>query len=165
MDKLKKIIKEWLPYVVVLVLVLVIKYNVVAPIRVNGRSMYSTLKDGDIMILNIIGYKTSGVKRFDIAVVDNGKDYLIKRVIGLPGEEVEYKDNILYINGKEIKDKYGQGTTNNFKIIVGKNSYFVLGDNREDSLDSRYYGSFNKKKILGKTSFTLFPFNRFGNKK
>ena len=165
MDKFKKILKEYLPYVVILVLVLIIKYNVVAPIRVNGRSMNNTLKDGDIMILNIIGYKTSNLKRFDIVVVDNGKDYLIKRVIGLPGEEVEYIDNKLYINGKLVKDKYGNGNTSNFKVKVKNNSYFVLGDNREDSLDSRYYGFFNKKKILGKTNFTVFPFNRFGNKK
>ena len=165
MDKFKKILKEYLPYVVILILVLVIKYNVVAPIRVNGRSMNNTLKDGDIMILNIIGYKTSNLKRFDIVVVDNGKDYLIKRVIGLPNEEVEYKDNKLYINGKLVKDKYGNGNTSDFKVKVNNNSYFVLGDNREDSLDSRYYGSFKKKKILGKTNFTVFPFNRFGNKK
>ena len=165
MDKFKKILKEYLPYVIIIIVVLIIKSNVVAPIRVNGKSMYSTLKDGDIMILNIIGYRTSSLKRFDIVVVDNGKDYLIKRVIGLPGDEVEYKDNKLYINGKETKDKYGQGNTKDFKVKVKKNSYFVLGDNREDSLDSRYYGAFNKKKILGKTNFTVFPFNRFGNKK
>lgn len=165
MEKLKKIVKEWLPYVVVIIIVLIIKSNVVAPIRVNGRSMNNTLKDGDIMILNIIGYRTSSLKRFDIVVVDNGKDYLIKRVIGLPGEEIEYIDNVLYVNGKVVKDKYANGNTGNFKTKVKNNSYFVLGDNREDSLDSRFYGSFNKKKILGKTNFTLFPFNRFGNKK
>ena len=165
MDKFKKILKEYLPYVLIIIIVLIIKSNVVAPIRVNGRSMNNTLKDGDIMILNIIGYKTSNIKRFDIVVVDNGKDYLIKRVIGLPNEEIEYKDNKLYINGKLVKDKYGNGNTKDFKVTVNNNSYYVLGDNREDSLDSRYYGSFNKKKILGKTNFTVFPFNRFGNKK
>ena len=117
------------------------------------------------MILDIIGYRTSKLKRFDIVVIDNGKDYLIKRVIGLPNEEIEYKDNKLYIDGKLVKDKYGNGNTKDFKIKVEKDSYFVMGDNREDSLDSRYYGAFNKKNILGKTSFIIFPFNRFGNKK
>ena len=165
MDKFKKILKEYLPYVVIIIIVLIIKSNIVAPIRVNGRSMNNTLKDGDIMILNIIGYRTSELKRFDIIVIDNGKEYLIKRVIGLPNEEIEYIDNKLYVNGKEIKDKYGNGNTKDFKVTVNKNSYYVLGDNREDSLDSRYYGSFNKNKILGKTDFTVFPFNRFGNKK
>ena len=165
MEKFKKILKEYLPYVVIIILVLIIKSNVVAPIRVNGRSMYSTLKNGDIMILDIIGYRTSELKRFNIVVIDNGKDYLIKRVIALPNEEIEYKDNKLYINGKLIKDKYGKGKTKDFKVKLKKDEYFVLGDNREDSLDSRYYGPFNKKRILGKTSFTVFPFNRFGNKK
>lgn len=165
MDKLKKALKEYLPYVVIIIVVLIIKSNVVAPIKVNGRSMNNTLKDGDIMILDIIGYRTSKLKRFDIVVIDNGKDYLIKRVIGLPNEEIEYRDNKLYINGKEINDKYSKGKTEDFRVKVDNNSYFVLGDNREDSLDSRYYGAFNKKKILGKTSFTVFPFNRFGNKK
>ena len=165
MDKLKNVLKEYLPYVVIIIVVLIIKSNVVAPIKVNGRSMNNTLKDGDIMILDIIGYRTSKLKRFDIVVIDNGKDYLIKRVIGLPNEEIEYRDNKLYINGKEINDKYSKGKTEDFRVKVDNNSYFVLGDNREDSLDSRYYGAFNKKKILGKTSFTVFPFDRFGNKK
>lgn len=165
MEKFKKILKEYLPYVIIIILVLVIKSNITSLIKVNGRSMNNTLKDGDIMVLDIIGYRTSTLKRFDIVVIDNGKDYLIKRVIALPNEEIEYKDNKLYINGKLVKDNYSKGITKDFKTKVGKNSYFVLGDNREDSLDSRYYGAFNKKKILGKTSFIVFPFNRFGNKK
>ena len=165
MEKLKKIVKEWLPYVIIIIVVLIIKSNIVAPIRVNGRSMNNTLKDGDIMILDIIGYRTSKLKRFNIIVIDNGEDYIIKRVIGLPNEEIEYKGNKLYINGKVVKDKFANGKTSDFKVKLKKDEYFALGDNREDSLDSRYYGPFNKKKILGKTSYTIFPFNRFGNKK
>ena len=164
MEKFKKIVKEYLPYVIIIIVVLIIKSNIVAPIRVNGRSMNNTLKDGDIMILDIIGYRTSKLKRFNIIVIDNGKDYIIKRVIGLPNEEIEYKGNKLYINGKVIKDKFANGKTNDFKVKLKKDEYFALGDNRKDSLDSRYYGPFNKKKILGKTSYTIFPFNRFGNK-
>ena len=118
MDKFKKIVKEWLPYVVILILVLVIKINVASLIRVNGKSMNNTLKDGDIMVLDIIGYKTSKLERFDIAVVDNGKDYLIKRVIGLPNEEIEYKDNKLYINGQEIVEDFTHDITHNFYIIL-----------------------------------------------
>ena len=165
MDKLKKILKECIPYVIIIIVVVIIKMTIVSPIKVNGNSMKNTLKDGDIMILNMIGYKTSKVKRFDIVVLDNEKDYIIKRVIGLPGEIIEYHDNKLYVDGKLVKDKYGNGHTNDFSVEVPKDSYFVLGDNRGDSLDSRYFGSFNKKKILGKTNFTVFPFNRFGNKK
>ena len=100
-----KIIKEYGPYVLILIVVLCIRLYVVCPIRVNGSSMYSTLHDGDIMILNIIGYRTQGLKRFDIVVVDDGSEPIVKRVIGLPGEEVSYKNNKLYINGKLAKDK------------------------------------------------------------
>jgi signal peptidase I len=163
-NKIINIIKEIFPYIFIILLVLFIKSYIITPIKVNGESMMKTLHDGDIMILNIIDYKINGLNRFDIVVVDEGDEYIIKRVIGLPGEEVEYKDNKLYINKVEVEDKYAYGDTTDFDIVLGKDSYFVLGDNRENSLDSRYFGAFNKKKILGKTSLVLFPFNRFGNK-
>ena len=162
---MKKFLKEYVPYIIVIILVLLIKRFVVSPIKVNGDSMYSTLKDKDIMILNIIGYRFSDIKRFDIVVVDGKNEYLIKRVIGLPGEEIEYKSNKLYVNGKLVKDKYSKKTTKDFKTKVPKGSYFVMGDNRTNSLDSRYLGAFKKNKIMGKTNFTVFPFNRFGKKK
>ena len=116
------------------------------------------------MILDIIDYKIHGLKRFDIVVVDEGSELIIKRVIGLPGELVEYKNNKLYINGKKVNDKYASKETEDFSILVPKGEYFVLGDNRTNSLDSRVFGTFSKDKILGKTSMTLFPFNRWGNK-
>jgi signal peptidase I len=163
-DTIKKIIREYLPYILVIILVLLIKKFVVTPIKVNGESMMTTLHDGDIMILNIIDYKFNDIKRFDIVVVDEGDEYIIKRIIGLPGEEVTYKDNKLYINGKRVKDNYGSDVTEDFSVKVADDSYFVLGDNRTNSLDSRYFGSFKKSSILGKTSLVLFPFNRFGNK-
>ena len=88
----------------------------------------------------------------------------IKRVIGLPGEEIEYNGDKLYVNGKEVNDTYGQNVTENFKVSVPKNKYFVLGDNRQNSMDSRFFGPFKKEKILGKTKFVIFPFDRFGEK-
>ena len=165
MDKIKSIIKEYGLYIITIILVILVKKFVVSPIKVNGTSMMTTLHDGDIMILNIIGYKFEKIKRFDIVVVDEGNEYLIKRIIGLPGEEVEYKDNKLYINGKKVKENYGSQETEDFKVKVENNSYFVLGDNRTNSLDSRHFGSFSKNKIIGKTSLIIFPFNRLGEKK
>lgn len=161
---MKKIVKEYTPYALILVFVILIRLYVICPIRVNGSSMYSTLHDGDIMILNIIGFKTQGVKRFDIVVVDDGREPIVKRIIGLPGEEVSYKNNKLYINGKQVKDPYGKDVTEDFTYKV-KKGYFVLGDNRTNSKDSRYFGEFSKKQIKGKTNLIVFPFNRFGNKK
>ena len=162
---MKKFLKEYIPYVIVIILVILFKKYYYSPIKVNGDSMYSTLHDKDIMILDIVKYRHKDIKRFDIVVVDIEDEYIIKRVIGLPGEKVEYKNNKLYINGKLVKDNYGKGKTSDFYFKVPKGRYFVLGDNRGNSLDSRYFGAFKKNKILGKTNFTIFPFNRFGKKK
>lgn len=163
-NKKQSLIKEYLSYVIIIVIVILFKKFVFTPIKVNGDSMKNTLHDGDIMILNIIGYKTSGLDRFDIVVIKENNEFIIKRVIGLPGDEVKYKDNKLYINGKKINDKYGIGDTDDFAVKVPKNKYFVLGDNRENSLDSRYFGAFKEKSILGKTKLIIFPFSRIGNK-
>lgn len=164
-SKVKVFIKEYVPYIAIIILVILIKRYIVAPVKVNGSSMMDTLHNGDIMILNNTAYYFDDIKRFDIVVVRENKEYIIKRVIGLPGETVEYRDNKLYINDKLVKDNYGSEPTDDFKEKVGKNSYFVLGDNRTNSMDSRVFGTFKKKEIIGKTNLTIFPFSRFGTKK
>ena len=163
--KLSVFYHEYLPYIITIIIVLLIKKHVVSPIRVNGESMMNTLHDGDIMILDIVSLNFEDIKRFDIVVVKEKHELIIKRVIGLPGEVVEYKDNKLYIDGKKIEDPYPSKKTNDFKVEVSDNGYFVLGDNRSNSMDSRVFGEFSKKQILGKTKLTVFPFSRFGNKK
>ena len=94
-------------------------------------------------------------------------EYLIKRVIGLPGETIEYKDNNLYINGELIEENFNHKVTSDYVLneIIPDGYYFVAGDNRVDSLDSRVLGLMKEEDILGKTSLVLFPFNRFGVKK
>lgn len=161
---MKKVIKEVVPYLVIILVVVLIRSFLFTPIKVNGTSMNPTLKDGDFMIVN----KISKVDRFDIVVIKSkkSKEVLIKRVIGMPGETIEISDGIIYINGKKLKDKYGKGKTNDIAAIdIGDNEYYVLGDNREVSLDSRYFGSFKDSEIFGTTRLTIFPFNRIGNKK
>lgn len=162
---MQKFVKEYVPYIVIIILVLVIKRYVVTPIRVNGPSMLPTLKDKDIMVLNEVGYRTHGLKRFDIVVLDYKGEKLIKRVIGLPGEKIEYKDNKLYVNGKVVKEDFSHADTEDFdEIKVEKDRYFVLGDNRVNSTDSRIIGTVSIKDIRGTTKLTIFPFGRFGNK-
>lgn len=162
----KKVIRESLSYVLIIVIVVLIKVFIVSPIRVNGDSMYNTLHDKDIMILNEASYLFGDVERFDIVVIKGEEEYLIKRVIGLPGETIECRGNKIYINGKELKDKYAYSKTKDFEMVkIGKDEYFVLGDNRSDSLDSRVFGTFKGKDIKGKASFTIYPFKRFGLKK
>lgn len=131
--------------------------------------MYPTLDDKDIMILNKIGYEVDGLERFDIVVVKYHDKYLIKRVIGLPGDSIKYKDNKLYINDEYVEEPFlnDDVVTWDFEMVgtVPEDSYFVMGDNRVVSMDSRDLGTFKKSRIIGKTNFTVYPFSNFGTKK
>ncbi len=163
-----KIIKNILSYVFVIVIALLIKEYIFSPIKVNGSSMYPTLNDGDIMILNEIGYYLNGVNRFDIVVVKKDNERIIKRVIALPGETVSYKDNKLYINKEEVKEDFAHDITHNFDLeeinvtTIPEDYYFVVGDNRGNSKDSRIIGLVSKDEIKGKASLVVFPFNKIG---
>ena len=162
---IKKSIKEYLPYVIIIIVVILIRTFLFTPIKVNGTSMYPTLEPNYFMILNKIGLN-KGLNRWDIVVVKENKKYIIKRVIALPGESVAYIDGMLYINKREVKDNYSLSKTNDFsEIYLKDNEYFVMGDNRAVSADSRMIGPVNKDEIIGKTSFVFFPFNKMGNVK
>ena len=168
MEKIKKIIKEYGGYVLIIIVILLIKTYIIAPIIVSGDSMDSTLLDGDMMLLNKLIYKTNDIERFDIIIIDYNDNYIIKRVIGLPGDKIKCVDNTLYINDKIYVENYlDEGTeTNDFEIDeIKEGYYFVLGDNREVSLDSRRIGPIKKENIEGKAILTIFPFNRWGKKK
>ena len=157
-----KIIKEIYPYVIILVAVVLFRSFIATPVRVDGESMFPTLKGNEIMILNKLGH----IDRYDIVVVKESKDDIIKRVYGLPGETIEVENSNIYINGKKIKDNFGSGETEDYpKRKLKKNEYFVLGDNREISKDSRIIGPVKEKQILGTTSFVIFPFNHLGKVK
>ena len=135
--------------------------------EVVGTSMYPTLQDGDRGFSFIIS-RNIEIKRFDICVIDSNKasELLVKRVIGLPNEKIEYKDNKLYINGEYIKEDFLSEDvyTNDFSYVLGEDEYFCLGDNREVSRDSRSYGSFIKEEIKSTGFFAYYPFDRFGLK-
>lgn len=163
-DIMKEKIKEIIPYIVIILVVVLIRTFIITPVNVNGTSMNNTLEDNDTMILNKIGIKFSDLKRFDIVVIKTNDTYLIKRIIGLPGEVIEYKEGKLFINGKKIKDPYYKNNnTNDFESVkIPKNNYFVMGDNRSNSIDSRIIGVINKKDILGTTKLVIFPFRNFG---
>ena len=105
-SNIKNNIIEILPYVIIVLIVVLIRTFLFTPIKVNGTSMVDTLHNGDTMILNKIGVKVTDIKRFQIVVIKTSDSYLIKRVIGLPGETIKYNNGKLYINGKVIKDKY-----------------------------------------------------------
>ena len=166
-SKLKKFFRELIPYVIIIIVVLFVKNYIIAPVQVRGDSMDSTLQSGDVMLLNRLQFKRYGVKRFDIVVVDDHDTYIIKRIIGLPGDIVEIKDERLIINGEEFDEYYlDEGThTDDLIIEVPQGHYYILGDNREESLDSRMLGPIKEKQIRGIAKITIFPLNRIGIKK
>ena len=160
-----KIIKEIIPYLIIVLIVMTIRTFIFTPIIVDGESMAPTLDGGELMILK--KYDTS-YERFDIVVVNKSVegDNLIKRVIALPGEVIRYKGNRLYINDEIIEDIYAYGETENFQEIkLGEDEYFLMGDNREVSKDSRTLGIIKKREIEGTVGIVLYPFKKFGKVK
>ncbi len=160
-NKILNFIKELVPYIIILIVVILIRTFLITPVMVNGPSMQPTLKGGEIMILNKIN---KDYERFDVVVVDIGKEDIIKRVIALPGESISCENGIVYVNDRRQDEEYSQGFTSDFeRIVLEKDEYFVMGDNREDSVDSRRLGAFKKEQIKGTTKLILFPFNKIGN--
>lgn len=160
-DVFLKIVKSILPYIIILVAVILIRIFIITPVSVDGNSMYPNLKNGNILLLKKFD---KSYERFDIVVLNYDGNRLIKRVIGLPGEYVEYNNSKLYINGKIVEETMIDISTQNFKLeSIGYNRipddyYFVVGDNRGVSKDSRIIGLIHKKDIIGSVSFSLWPF-------
>jgi len=139
-------IKELIPYIIILIVVILVRTFIITPVRVDGASMNKMLNNNDILLL----YRLAKLERYDIVVlketIDN--DTIIKRIIGMPGETVEIKNNKIYINDEEIEDEYAYGDTSDYtRITLGSDEYFLLGDNRLISKDSRSFGPVKKKNI------------------
>lgn len=174
---MKKIIKEWLPYIVIIIVVILIRTYLITPVIVRGASMSDTLENGEVLFLSKITYRVSDIKRFDIVVVEDlDSDLIIKRVIGLPGDSLEYKEGKLHINDKLIEEEYTNYTMDDFNVdsiceitdlecngIIPDNMYLVLGDNREVSADSRVKGLIKREQILGKTILRIWPLNKISS--
>ncbi len=162
---IKEFTKDTLSYILTAGVVLFVIIYVVTLQQVVGPSMDSTLKNQDIVLLSKSHYKLFDVKRFDVIAFSYADTkYLIKRVIGLPGDKVEYKNNILYINDEQIEEEFLEGhKTTDFTTArlgydtIPEGKYLVLGDNRENSLDSRSFGLIDEKDILGKVSIKIWP--------
>lgn len=150
-----------MPYILIVVVVIFIRTFLATPVRVDGESMVPTLQDGDILILKKYDHS---FKRFDIVVLDYQGEKLVKRVIGLPGEKVSYQNQTLYINGKKVKENFKHEKTEDFEVEgkIPKGYYFVLGDNRMNSKDSRMIGAVSQKQMDGTTNLIIFPFSNFG---
>ena len=148
-------LKEYIPYILIILSIIAIRMYIITPVRVDGPSMNPTLKQGQILLLNKLD---KNYERMDIVVFYHHGERLIKRVIGLPYETVSIKDNKLYINGI-LTDDYADVETKDYdlNVTIPKDYYFVLGDNRSNSLDSRALGLISKDKIVGSVRLRLLP--------
>lgn len=180
---MKKEITEWIVAIGVALIILVVVINFVGKsYTIKGDSMDPTLKDGEHVIVNMIGYNLGGLEKGNVIVfhADESSDY-VKRVIGMPGDKVEYKKDQLYVNDKKVDEPYldynkkrkqveyitandldvSSLSNSNGEEKIPKGKLLVLGDNREVSKDSRSFGLINEDQVVGKVSFRFWPINNF----
>ena len=158
MKKHKKIVVF---LVIVLLGSVMLRLNVL-PVLVDGCSMEPTLYDHDYYLSN--RNSLNHLQRFDVVVAYSRQlnENIVKRVIGMPGDKVTYKENKLYINGDYVKEPFLHNSmTNDFTIILKKNQYFLMGDNRMNSTDSRVLGPFQKKDLKSRNGVIVFPAKHF----
>lgn len=148
---MKNIIKNYWFVPIIIVLIVVVNLFFFRFSIVVGDSMEPTLSNGNVLLVDL----RADIERYDIVVFKHEGKYLVKRVIGCPGETVQIMENVIYINGEPIKDsvnvqmdidKYGLAKE---PVALKENEYFVLGDNRNNSNDSRAFGAINENIILG----------------
>ncbi|KXT77972.1 signal peptidase I [Streptococcus sp. DD13] len=210
-----RLLREWGVFALVILIFYLSLWLFWSPVTVDGHSMDPTLADGDRLIM----LKTTGIQRFDVVVAkekeagSSKEKLIVKRVIGMPGDTIEYKDDVLYVNGQQTDEPYlkeyldafqndklqtiygqsgsrskqfqtiaaaashftlssvttdqdGKPTgSSTFKVEVPEGQYFLLGDNRLVSLDSRSQsvGTFSREEILGEVKFRFWPFNHVGS--
>lgn len=166
-------IKEWVIYILAVV---IISFCIVTFVGqrtvVDGNSMNDTLQDKDNLIVDKLSYRFTDIDRYDIIVFryhGDPKTFFIKRVIGLPGETVQITGDDIYIDGELLEEDYGKepmespGRASEL-ITLGEDEYFVLGDNRNDSRDSRdpSVGNVERDSIIGRALFRITPFDKAG---
>ncbi len=172
------IVKELIGMLIYIVVVIIVVWFIVHFVgqrtEVSGESMYDTLEDGDNLWIDKLSYRFKDPKRFDIVVFpyQDSDVYYIKRVIGLPGEKVRIGDGgTIFINDEALEEDYGYETIMPDRIgraadtiTLGEDEYFVMGDNRNNSKDSRFesVGNISKDELIGKAVLRMWPLSKFG---
>lgn len=181
MKNKKTTVRSVVIYIIELLVIVIVSQlvftKVIRPVSIIGSSMYPTVSDKDIALINVIGLKESHLERFDVVIIDweKNNENIIKRLIGFPGDHIQYVNDELYINGVLYEEDYldrdyvaqakaSRGVnqfTADFEYVVPEGKYFVLGDNRLNSADSRTIGCFNFSDFIGKEGIVIYPFNHF----
>lgn len=176
MNREKSIIRELLGWIVYILVIVGLTYLIITFVgqrtRVSGSSMQTTLSDGDNLIVDKISFRLRDPKRYEIIVFPyqhQENTFYIKRIIGLPGETVQVKDGYALINGQPLEEDYGNEIMRepgiaDEPITLGSDEYFVLGDNRNHSADSRdpSVGVLHRKDLLGRAWIRIWPLSEFG---
>lgn len=160
-------------------IVIIVRTFIVGNYIVDGPSMMPTLHNGDRLIVDKINYRFGQPKRFDVVIFHATRtDDYVKRVIGLPGDKITYSNDQLYVNGKPVNEPFlnpykkqllGGQLTWDFtlkgltgKMSVPKGELWVMGDNRQNSADSRVFGFVSESRLVGKVDLRYWPLDRFG---
>ncbi len=173
-EGLRKELREWIiSFAAALVLVIIIRSFLFTVIRVDGPSMSDTLLDGDVLFVNVLDMKLNQPERFDVVICKypNRTDQYVKRVIGLPGDTLSVRGGVLYINDQPIEEpflsdartvRFDKASNSFGPVRIPEGCYYVMGDNRDDSNDSRNVGMLTEDMFIGKVEYIIFPFNRVG---
>ena len=158
--------------IISLAIIIPIRYYLVQPFFVKGASMEPNFEDGDYLLVDEISYRVGEAERGDVIVFRYPEDrsqFFIKRIVGLPGETVEIRNNRVTVYNESDKDGFtleesylekGQITLGNYKVTLGADEYYVLGDNRLHSADSRRWGPVPQADIIGRALIRAWPFDR-----
>ena len=173
---MKSILKELMGWIVYIIIIVALAWVIITFVgqrtQVSGHSMETTLSHGDQLIVDKISYRFRAPNRYDIVVFPyqyEENTYYIKRIIGLPGETVQIVDGYVYIDGQQLDEHYGNevmldpGIAEE-PVTLGDDEYFVLGDNRNNSQDSRAanVGVIHRKDLLGRAWIRIWPLSEFG---
>ena len=167
MEKSK--LKEWLSALLDAVIIAVILYFLFWPFMIEGASMENTFETNDMVLVSRISAYLNFIDYNDIILCkieeEDSEEIIIKRIIGKPGDHIEIKDNQVYINNSLLIEPYlkeQKSTEGNIDITLGEDEYYVLGDNRKRSTDSRYFGTIKSDAITAKVVFKIYPLSSIG---
>lgn len=162
MNKVKEIFKENIPYIIFLIIFIISLQTIISPTRVIGISMEPTLNSGNFLFVNRINrnYENGDI----VTISRENQPTLIKRIIGMEGDTIEFKNGEIYLNNKLLKEDYTIKNNNepDRKIEIPEGKIYVMGDNRLNSEDSRNLGFFDYDAIDGLAYFRLYPISKFG---